>query len=55
MLDKLRFQVQNLKYSIKSHLGSKPTLFNASEHTNFIYELQNIDDVMMDEVNKIQT
>lgn len=28
-----------MKYSIKSSLGSPATILNASNHTNFIYEI----------------
>jgi hypothetical protein len=47
VLDKIRSKVFNLKYNIKSNLGSKATLLNASSHTNFIYEIENINDEIM--------
>ncbi|AFL69082.1 HpaII family restriction endonuclease [Sulfurospirillum barnesii] len=45
----------NLKYNIKSSLGASATLLNASNHTNFIYELTNINDNIMDANNAIHT
>lgn len=43
-------------YSIKSNFkGSKATLINASEATNFVYRLHNMNDAMMDEINAINT
>ncbi|MCH9740601.1 MAG: HpaII family restriction endonuclease [Epsilonproteobacteria bacterium] len=44
-----------LKYNIKSNLGSRPTLLNASSHTNFIYEVTNITDDVMHKNNTILT
>lgn len=42
-------------FSIKSYIGGAPTLLNASHSTNLIYEVHNIDDQKMDEVNKIKS
>jgi len=42
-----------LKYSIKSSLGRPATILNASEHTNFIYRVTNIDDDIMDDCNSL--
>lgn len=44
-----------LSYSIKSNLGNNPTLLNSSNHTNFIYEVTNINDFIMNECNNIST
>ncbi len=44
----------NLKYNIKSSLGAPATLLNASNHTNFIYEITGIDDSIMSQCNAIQ-
>jgi DNA (cytosine-5)-methyltransferase 1 len=45
----------NEGFGIKSYLGSKPTLLNASGNTNFIYEAEGISLEQMDEINKIST
>jgi DNA (cytosine-5)-methyltransferase 1 len=45
----------HLKYNIKSNLGNKATLLNASNHTNFIYEIKNINDKIMNSSNKINS
>ena len=43
-------------FGIKSYLGSKPTLLNASgSNTNFIYELTSFNDYHLEETNKIDT
>jgi len=55
VLDKSRSKIVNLKYNIKSNLGSKATLLNASSHTNFIYELKNMNDEVMNENNSIKS
>jgi DNA (cytosine-5)-methyltransferase 1 len=55
VLDNQRSKIVNLKYNIKSNLGSKATLLNASSHTNFIYELKNINDEIMNENNGIKS
>lgn len=47
--------VKNISYNIKSNLGSKATLLNASNNTNFIYQVNNIDDEIMEENNSIVT
>ena len=44
-----------LGFSVKSELGSAPTLLNASKQTNIIYRLYGIDDHVMEEVNAIDT
>lgn len=41
--------------SIKSFLGGSPTLLNASQATNFIYEIQSITASDMDVINAIDT
>lgn len=47
--------IKNISYNIKSNLGSKATLLNASNNTNFIYRVDNIDDEIMDKNNSIIT
>ena len=42
-------------FSIKSELGSAPTLLNASGATNFIYEVRGITDNDMERINAIDT
>ena len=45
----------NEGFGIKSYLGSKPTLFNASGNTNFIFEIENLTTNKIDEINNIKT
>jgi DNA (cytosine-5)-methyltransferase 1 len=42
-------------FGIKSYLGSKPTLLNASGNTNFIFKVKGIDHNAIDQVNSIDT
>ena len=42
-------------FSIKSELGSAPTLLNASGATNFVYEVKGITDEDMNRINAIDT
>lgn len=42
-------------FSIKSELGHPPTLVNASEATNFIYEVEGLSDEEMETLNSIDT
>jgi len=42
-------------FSIKSFLGSNPTLINAEKGTNFIYKVSNCDDSIMDNFNGINS
>ncbi|TGV00681.1 HpaII family restriction endonuclease [Flavivirga rizhaonensis] len=46
---------QNEGFGIKSYLGSKPTLLNASGNTNFIFEIKGINESKIDEINQIDT
>ncbi len=46
---------ENEGFGIKSYLGSKPTLLNASGNTNFIFEIENLDKSKVDEINSINT
>ncbi len=46
---------QNECFGIKSYLGSKPTLLNASGNTNFIFRIDDFDDSKIDEINAIDT
>lgn len=43
------------KTSIKSFLGAAPTLINASQATNFIYQIVNLDERFIEEINTIDT
>ena len=45
----------NEGFNIKSYLGNKPTLFNASGNTNFIFEIKNLSKGKIDEINNINT
>lgn len=49
--------IENLSQgtSIKSFLGGSPTLLNASQATNFIYEIEGLDSQNIDEINDIET
>ncbi len=46
---------ENEGFGIKSYLGNKPTLLNASGNTNFIFEIKGVDCSKMDEINAIDT
>ncbi|WP_375563004.1 HpaII family restriction endonuclease [Bernardetia sp. OM2101] len=55
-------QKENEGFGIKSYLGSKPTLLNASGNTNFIFKINGIEKgskinnkTIIDEVNQINT
>ncbi len=41
-------------FSVKSHLGSSPTLFNSAMSSNLIYEIIGCDDAIMNEINSNQ-
>jgi DNA (cytosine-5)-methyltransferase 1 len=49
------FQKENEGFGIKSYLGSKPTLLNASGNTNFIFKVSGLDKSHMDSINNIET
>ncbi len=55
VLDNRFNKIVNLNYNIKSSLGSPATLLNASNNTNFIYEVSNINDNLMNQSNSINT
>ena len=42
-------------FSIKSDLGSPPTLLNASKATNFVFEVKNLSNQHINEINAINT
>jgi DNA (cytosine-5)-methyltransferase 1 len=46
---------ENEGFGIKSYLGSKPTLLNASGNTNFIFKIKGLNKSYIDEINKIDT
>jgi len=50
-----RINKQNEGFGIKSYLGSKPTLLNASGNTNFCFRVEGFDKKRLDEVNAIDT
>lgn len=50
-----QFQKENEGFGIKSYLGSKPTLLNASGNTNFIFEVKGVETSKMDDINQIKT
>ena len=45
----------NQGFAIKSYLGAKPTLLNASGNTNFIFQIDNLDSSRIDKINAINT
>jgi DNA (cytosine-5)-methyltransferase 1 len=45
------FNKKNEGFGIKSYLGSKPTLLNASGNTNFIFKVKNLSAKYLDEIN----
>ncbi len=45
----------NEGFGIKSYLGSKPTLLNASGNTNFIFEVLGLESKQIDNINSIKT
>ncbi len=49
------FVRKNEGFGIKSYLGSKPTLLNASGNTNFIFEITNLDSSKVAAINSIST
>lgn len=50
-----KFAVIDEGYGIKSYLGNKPTLFNASGATNFIYRITGLSSNFIDEINGIKS
>jgi DNA (cytosine-5)-methyltransferase 1 len=48
-------QKENEGFGIKSYLGSKPTLLNASGNTNFIFKINGLKKSQIDEINSIDT
>ena len=49
------FSKENEGFGIKSYLGSKPTLLNASGNTNFMFEINGLDNTKVSEINGIST
>jgi len=57
----LTMEIEDLKtalskeytFSIKSEIGNKPTILNASKATNFIYKIDGIEEYEVDEIIKI--
>ena len=45
----------NESFGIKSYLGAKPTLLNASGNTNFVFLIENLSSDLIDEINAINT
>lgn len=50
-----RISKENEGFGIKSYLGSKPTLLNASGNTNFIFEILDLQSNNIDDINSINT
>ena len=55
VLDNRLGEEKELKYSIKSSLGSPATILNASMQTNFIYEVNGISKNDIEKINSINT
>ncbi len=49
------FKKDNEGFGIKSYLGNKPTLLNASGNTNFIFKVVGLDKKYIDFINQIDT
>lgn len=49
------FVKENEGFGIKSYLGSKPTLLNASGNTNFLFEVNGLDENKISQINSINT
>lgn len=49
------FVKENEGFGIKSYLGSKPTLLNASGNTNFMFEIDGLNNSKITEINQIST
>jgi len=49
------FVKENEGFGIKSYLGSSPTLLNASGNTNFMFEIDGLDNTKITEINGIST
>ena len=47
--------IRNVGFSIKSEVGSAPTLMNAGQTTNFIYRVKGITSKQVEEINAIDT
>lgn len=46
---------ENEGFGIKSYIGAKPTLLNASGNTNFIFQITNLDSSKVSEINNINS
>lgn len=44
---------ENIGFSIKSEFGKDPTLFNTAKASATVYEISNMDDALMNEINNI--
>lgn len=53
MIDPNVFTEEEIGFSIKSDIGNKPTLLNASGATNFIFNISNIDYQRLSELNNL--
>ncbi len=49
------FKKEKEGFGIKSYLGSKPTLLNASGNTNFVFKISGLHKSNMDKINAIDT
>lgn len=49
------FVKENEGFGIKSYLGSKPTLLNASGNTNFLFEVNSLNENKIAQINSINT
>lgn len=44
---------EHIGFSIKSEFGENPTLFNTAKASGFIYEVSNMDDMLMNQINSM--
>jgi len=54
-IENTQIQKENEGFGIKSYLGSKPTLLNASGNTNFIFKINGLKKFYIDEINAIDS
>lgn len=55
MLDNIKNKLVNLKYSIKSQLGSPATILNSSSKTNIKYQVTGLNECQVESINLINS
>ncbi|MCH2216880.1 MAG: HpaII family restriction endonuclease [Flavobacteriales bacterium] len=53
--DHITLRESEVGFSIKSHIGGKPTLLNASKSTNFVYNINELNDIDKNRINDINS